>query len=121
MVNITVGLQNGSRWPDGKPVSSEALPDGRVRHLMADGRKMTVSKASYRLEYLSTWVGAKEDETYDVNIALAGLSHVPGYFEAWNFDINELRNYAFDKTVCIVDLTDGYRLTGEKLRADLGG
>jgi hypothetical protein len=107
-------------WVSGKPVCSETLADGRSRHTLIDGRIMTVSAApTYCLEYLSTWVGAEEGETYPVNIAIAGLSSVEDFFEVWNFDIGEVRNYWFEKTVRITHLETGETFTGEELAAAL--
>lgn len=119
-ITISVGI-SGSKWPNGKPVSTEILPNGEKRHLMEDGRVMTVGQPTYRLEYLSTWVGAEPGETYPVNIAISGLSEVTGFYITWNFDIDELRNYAFHKTVSITHLETGESFTGEELCASLGG
>lgn len=118
-VTISVGLTQGRAWPNGKPVKSEAMTDGRTRHALEDGRVMTVGSANYCLDYLSTWVSAEEGETYDVRIAIAGLSSVEGFFEAWNFDIGEVRNYAFAKSVRITHLQTGEVFTGTELEASL--
>lgn len=83
---------------------------------MEDGRLITVSKPTYRLEYLSTWVGTEPGETYPVNIAIVGNSLTEGFFEAWNFDIGEMRNYSFKKTVCIIHLETGGAFTGSEVK-----
>lgn len=118
---ITMSIGPGSRysWPNGKPVSSEVLPDGRTRHALEDGRTITVGVPNYRLDYLSTWIGTEEGETYPVNIAIAGLSNVEGFFEVWNFDIGELRNYSFAKTVRVTHIQTGEIFTGAELEASL--
>lgn len=115
MIRITGGIR--SRWSDdGVPVKSESLPDGRTRHTMKDGRTVTVSVANYRLDYQSTLVGAEPGDTYEVNVALTGCATVEGFFEAWNFDTNKLRNYRFDKTVSVTRLLDGSTFTGAELQ-----
>jgi hypothetical protein len=90
-----------------------------VKHTLEDGRSMTVTKPTYRLFYLSTWIGAEPGETYEVNISLAGLSEIQGFYTTWNFDIGERRDYRFDKTVQIVHLVTGEILTGKALEASL--
>jgi hypothetical protein len=115
-IKISVGLHNRFSWPNGTPIKSEVLADGRTVHLLEDGRKITVSQPNYRLEYQSTWIGAEPDETYDVNIAFVGLSLVEGFYEAWNFDMGKLRSYSFTKTHRIVHLVSGEIFTGEELR-----
>jgi hypothetical protein len=79
-ITISIGLGSRYSWPNGKPVKSEQLPDGRTRHTLGDGRAMTVGAPNYSLDYLSTWVGVEEGKTYSVNIAIAGLSPVEGFF-----------------------------------------
>ncbi len=116
---IKVSCTEQSTWPTGKPISSETLENGKVKHTLEDGRSMTVSKPTYRLYYLSTWHGAQPGETYEVNIALAGLSSIKGFYTTWNFDIGERRDYRFDKTVQIVHLRTGVMLTGAELEVDL--
>lgn len=121
-MSIKISLSVGSRypaWPNGKPVRSDPLPDGRIRHVLEDGRIFTVGEPTYRLDYLSTWIGAAPGETYSVNIAIAGLSYVDGFFEVWNFDIDEVRCYAFRKTVRITHLKTGEVFNGEELEASL--
>ncbi|WP_293403189.1 hypothetical protein [Polaromonas sp.] len=114
-VNISIGLSSGHQWPNGKPIHSEALPDGSTRHTLEDGRKLTVGKPTQQLEYISTWVGAAEGETYSVVIGIIGLSAVPGFYEVWNYDINAMRSYAFRKTVSITQLDTGESYTAEDL------
>jgi len=80
---------------------------------------MTVDKPNYRLDYLSTWIGSEAGETYSVDIAISGLSSTPGFYETWNFDIGEVRNYAFGKTVRITHLETGEIFTGEELQKAL--
>ena len=124
MVTITVGFGGRSGWPNGKPIKSERLPDGRYCHTLEDGRLMTVGAPSYRIDYLSTWVGSSPGETYEIKAAIGGLTDAPGWYWAWNFDIGELgelRHYRFDKTVRITALADGWAITGEALREQLGG
>ena len=114
-MQITLGIA-GSMWPNGTPINSELLPDGRTAHELEDGRKITVSKPNYRLEYLSTWIGAEADETYPVNIAVLGFSAVEGFYEVWNFDIGQLRSYSFAKTQKLVHLDSGETFTGAELK-----
>jgi hypothetical protein len=114
-MKISIRVTSRYEWPNGKPVASAILSDGKIRHVLEDGRAVTVSEPNYRLEYLSTWVGAEQDETYDVNIAIVGLSPVEGFYQTWNFDIGELRNYSFAKTKRIVHLTTGEVFTGVEL------
>lgn len=124
MVSINLSVNEGGRWPswpNGKPVSSETLSDGRVRHTLEDGRTLTVGEPTYRLDYESTWVGSQPGDTYSVQIAISGPSSVPGFYEVWNFDIGEVRNYAFRKTVRIVHLKTGETFTGEEVRRSLEG
>lgn len=121
-MTIKISLSVGTRyapWPDGRPVRSDPLPDGRVRHTLEDGRAFTVSEPTYKLDYLSNWVGVEPGTTYSVNIAIAGLSATAGFFEVWNFDIGAVRNYAFRKTLRITDLRTGEIFTGEELEASL--
>ena len=106
-------------FPNGKPVRSEVLDDGRTRHHLENGRTFTVSKPTYRLDYLSTWVGAAPGDTYEVNIALAGPSSIEGFYEAWNFDIGEARNYKLAKTVRLTHLETGQVFSREDLEAAL--
>lgn len=109
MENVQFWASNGSRtqWPNGKPVASEPLPDGRVRYQLESGRLLTVGQPTYRVDYVSTWVGTEPGETYAIRLALIGLSNVDGFYEAWNFDIGEVRNYRFDKTVLVTHLETG--------------
>lgn len=100
------------KWPNSKPVGSEILSDGRTRFVLEDGRAITVHEPNYRLEYLSSWLGAMPGETYEVNIAILGLSAVNGFYEVWNFDLNEARNYSFAKTKKIVHLGTSEEFTG---------
>jgi hypothetical protein len=118
-IKISVGLTTNYTWPNGKPVRSEILSNGKSRHFLEDGRAITLSEPNYRLEYLSSWVGSEPDESYDVNIAIIGLSSIKGFYEAWNFDINEVRNYSFAKTKRIVHLTTGEIFTGAELQESL--
>jgi hypothetical protein len=118
-IKFSVGLRARHAWANGKPVKSEQLSDGKTRHLLEDGRTITVHEPTYRLEYLSTWLGADPDETYDINIAIIGLSLAQGFYEVWNFDIGEARNYSFSKTHRIVDLKTGQEFTGQELRDSL--
>lgn len=77
----------------------------------------------YRMEYLSSWMGAEPGDTYAIAVNLVGLSQVVGYCEAWNFDQNNLRSYAFHKIVRLVDLHDGHTFedAGQALCEQLGG
>ena len=118
-VKISVGLTHAREWPNGKPVKSEPINNGQMRHTLEDGRVMTVSSPNYCLDYLSTWVGAAPGETYDIRIAIAGVSSVEGFFEVWNFDIGEIRNYAFAKTIRITHLETGEVFTGAELETSL--
>jgi hypothetical protein len=96
-------------WPNGKPTRSELLPDGRTVHTLEDGRQLMVPiKAVYVMHYLPTCVDAAPNETYPVNIALAGLSSIDqGFYEVWNFDIGEVRNYLFARTVRVTHIDTG--------------
>jgi hypothetical protein len=118
-IKITVSEGAERRFPDGKPIISEKLPSGAMRHTMSDGRVLTVHTPTYTLHYLSNWVGVPPGTTYQVPVAISGLSTVDGYFEAWNFDLNELRNYSFSKTVKIVHMKTGEEITGMELKKDL--
>lgn len=86
---------------------------------MEDGRRLTVGKPTYTLHYLSSWVGSEADDTYEVPIALSGLHDQKGHYEAWNFDLNELRNYAFIKTKKLVQIDTGIEITGDELMREL--
>ena len=114
-ITLSAGLSMRRAWPSGKPVSSEALADGWVKHILEDGRSLTVRSPTYRLDYLSTWVGAEAGETYEVNIGLVGLSAVLGFYEVWNFDIGEARNYSFAKTIRLTSLVTGDTYSREEL------
>lgn len=114
VIKIYAGIER-SKWPNGTPIRSDRLPDGRTVHLLKDGRKITVSQPNFRLEYQSTWVGAESDETYDVSIAFVGLSLTEGFYEVWNFDTDKLRSYSFKKTHRVVHLISGEIFTGEEL------
>jgi hypothetical protein len=121
MVTVSASV-SGSRWSDGKPVESHTLADGRTEHTMADGRTYAVpDRAEYRLEYKSSWAGAAPGDTYEVNITIAGLSDQRGFFEVWNHDIGEVRNYAFHKTVRLTSLKSGKQFSGEDVRTAFGG
>lgn len=119
MITITAELTSGRQWPNGKPIHTELLSDGRTKHTLEGGRKLIVSEPTYLMDYQSNWVGAKSGDTYSVKIAISGLSAAAGFFEAWNFDISEVRNYAFSKTVRIKHLTTGDVFTGEELQTAL--
>lgn len=123
MVNIRISLErSGYRFPDGKPVKAEALPDGRTTYTMADGRVMTPPRFNdYLIDYQSNFVGAKDGDTYQIPVSFSGLSSVRGFVECWNYEISELRNYAFDKIVRVISVDGGWSLTGEELRLQLGG
>ncbi|MEC4722846.1 hypothetical protein RY831_27170 [Noviherbaspirillum sp. CPCC 100848] len=114
-IKVSVGVGSRYSWPNGKPVSSEALPDGRTKHTLENGRIFTVSRPTYVLDYLSTWMGGEPDETYSVQIAIAGLSAMEGFYEVWNFDTGQARNYAFHKTARITHIGTGNVFTGEEL------
>lgn len=118
-IKITVSEGAERRFPEGKPIRSEELPGGAVRHTMSDGRVLTVHTPTYTLHYLSSWVGVSPGSTYQVPVAISGLSTVDGYYEAWNFELNELRSYSFDKTAKIVHLKTGEEITGAELKRDL--
>lgn len=125
MTVFMAGIGHRHSWPNGKPVRSEKLPDGQYRHTLDDGRKITVGPLpTYRIDYLSTFVGAAPGETYEINVSLGGLADEAGFYWAWNFDIGdagELRHYRFDKTVKITDLSDGWSTDGETFRKQLEG
>jgi len=116
-MNIKISATVGSRhsWPNGKPVASVSLPDGRVQHTLEDGRLITVSKATHVLDYESTFVGAKPGATYSINVALSGNTLDGCFYEVWNFDINELRHYAFSKTVRLRSIATGDEFSGQEL------
>ena len=107
-------------WPNGKPTYSELLPDGCTRHLLADGREFTVpSKPSYLLDYLANGFVSKSDDTYHANVAFAGLSAVEGFYEVWNFDISEVRQYSFERTVRLTHVETGEVFSPAELEAGL--
>lgn len=107
----------GPAWPDTSTVRSTQLSDGRIRHELADGRAIVVSEPNYELQYRFT--GMFDSDTFKARIALAGLAERPGCFEAWNFDVNALRIYAFAKTIQLVHLKTGETFTGAELQASL--
>src|SRR5262249_39791028 len=88
---------------------------------LADGRQLTAPiKPVYVMDYLSTWVDAAPNETNPVNIALAGLSSIgEGFYEVWNFDIGEVRNYLFAKTVRVTHIDSGEVYTCEEFERAL--
>lgn len=97
-----------SNFPDGTPQESEVLSDGRVRHRIGDGRTITVAAVpTYRMDYLSNWIGSEPGETYEIPVALLGKSNVTGFFEAWNYDQSKLKSYAFHKTIRLTDIATG--------------
>lgn len=113
-----------SRFVDRSVLSSETLPDGRIRHQLADRRTLTIPPApTHRMEYLSTWVDSEPGETYDINIAPIGPCSATGYCEVWNYDSGKVRSYAYDKIVRLVSLVDGqvYERAGEVLCHQFGG
>ena len=116
-MSIKISATIGSRhsWPNGKPVASVPLPDGRVQHTLEDGRQIKVSKATHVLDYESTFVGAEPGETYSINVALSGNTLHGSFYEVWNFDINELRHYAFSKTVRLRNIVTGDEFSGQEL------
>ena len=121
-IKVTVSIGMGSRydWPNGKPISSEPLADGRVLHLLEDGRTITVKDPMYRLDYQSSRFGAEPGDTYPVNIALIGLSSVAGFYEVWNFDKQEVRSYSFAKTVRLTDLESDEVYSVDELKEHYG-
>lgn len=89
---------------------------------MSDGRIVTVpALPRYRIDYLSTWVDSEPDETYEINVTFSGLSSTRGYIEVWNFDIGQLRNYAFNKIMRVTDLNTDEWCTGQELCEQFGG
>ncbi len=86
---------------------------------MEDGRVLTVKEPHYCIDYMSTWVGARPDDTYTINIAIVGLSDVDGFYEAWNFDIGELRSYSFAKTVTATHIATGETFNSEEFQKGL--
>ena len=115
--DITMKVALGPAWPDTSTVRSTQISHGRIRHELADGRAIVVSEPNYELEYRV--ISMFESDTFKARIALAGLAERPGCFEAWNFDVNALRAYAFAKTVQIVHLQTGESFTGAELQASL--
>lgn len=118
-VHLSAALSSPSKFPNGDPIAVEKLADGASRYTMEDGRLITVSTPNYTLQYESSWVGSTPGEYYEVPIALSGAMPVAGYFEAWNFEINALRHYAFSKTIRVISLTDGESFTGMELYESL--
>ena len=118
-ITIEVGLGSRYSWPNGKPIKSENLDSGKVRHVLEDGRAVTVDEPDYKLDYISTRFGSAVDDTYEVRIAICGVSAVDGFYDVWNFDINEFRSYAFRKTVRVTHLETGEVFTGAELEASL--
>lgn len=118
-ITVRIGISGDYEWPNGKPISSIELEDGRVKHTLEDGRAFIVSTPNYRLDYQSTWIGSVQGDTYSVNVAIVGLCEVAGFFTCWNFDIGELRCYAFHKTVRLVHLETGEVLSSLELEASL--
>lgn len=104
---------SSSYWPNGDPVNSITLPDGRTRYELEDGTALIVPPTpTYRIEYLSTFAGVAEGETYDVPVTLTGRCHRPGSFEVWNYDLQKARNYMFSKLVRATDLVTGEEFSG---------
>jgi hypothetical protein len=108
-------------WPNGKPTRSELLPDGRTVHTLEDGRQFLVPiRPIYLMDYLPAWADSAPDETHPVNIALAGLSSIDeGCYEVWNFDIGEVRNYLFARTVRVTRIDTGETYSGEEFERAL--
>lgn len=105
-------------WPDGRPMKSEALADGRTAHSMADGRTLSVpAEALYRFEY----EGRTDGDSYFIDVSIIGLSGEPGYVETWNHGMSKVRSYAFHKILGITNLKSGEVHTGEQLCKQLGG
>lgn len=75
------------------------------------------------MDYLSTWFGSEAGETYEVPVAVVGLSAVTGFCEVWNFEQNKLRSYAFHKVMRLTDIKDGsvFEHAGSKLCKQIGG
>lgn len=119
---LTIKVTSTRLFPSGKPVSSALLEDGRTRHQLVDGRGLTVPPAhGYVIDYQSTFVNAKPGDTYPCCVSFVGLSSVPGFVETWDHDIGEVRCYAFDKIVKVTSVIEGWSVTGEELREQLGG
>jgi len=104
--------------PNRKPVSSESLADGKVRHTLEDGRIVVVGDPDreYRLEYLASYVGSFLGETYEVNVLILGPGSSSAHFEAWNCETNETREYLFEYTVGLTHIATGHRFTAQQLK-----
>ena len=54
-----------------------------------------------------------------MRVGISGLSSVEGFYEVWNYDINELRCYAFRKTVRVSHMETGEEFSGPDFEAAL--
>jgi hypothetical protein len=114
-LKMKIELKATKRWGNSKPLASTKQPDGRTTHVLADGRKLTVGRPTHILYYQSSWVGSEACDTYEVPIALSGAHDSEGFYEAWNFDLQEVRNYAFKKTKKLVQIDNGTEISGDEL------
>ena len=122
LVSINIPDDERPAWPNGSPVKTHTLPDGRTRNHMQDGRILTVPAfPSHVIEYLSTWIDSEPGETYSINASFSGLSMETGFVEVWNYDIGEVRNYAFHKISSVTCIEDGKIHSGYELSKELGG
>jgi len=75
------------------------------------------AEPEYLLAYLSAFIEAEPGDTYDVRVSLIGRSSQPGFVECWNYDIGEVRNYAYAKIVRLTDLDSGEVYDSREIRA----
>lgn len=120
MIKFTfeTSIGSSSRWPDGKPLKSEAQPDGRIAHEMPDGRTIRVPPDPlYRLEYEGRLTG----DSFFVDVSFIGLCKEPGYVETWNHKLGQVRSYAFHKILGLTNIETGEVHPAKQLCKQLGG
>lgn len=119
-IRFSVRLGSGP-WPNGTPIHSEGLADGRVRHTLEDGSIFTVpAEPTYTLHYQSKRFGAKPGDHYEIPISIAGwCPYAKGFVACWNYAKGARRSYSIDKILRIAS-PDGTTFAADDLRAVLG-